>query len=369
MTRRVTIVSAFAPPHVGGVESLVGWMAAFLPSAGWDVKTVACVGEADLMWPVLGWMPLNQPLPLPRRSVAQSFRSLVRESDVVLIHNFFWPLSSLASELAHRERRPACTMIHSNTTSPAGSSGVVDMASQLHARTVGMRQLRQSRPIAGSYSAVNFIQRTFGMTAPVFALPLPELPEAPSEEHFRAEDPLRVVFAGRLVSLKAPDVVIAALVKVAAERPVLLEVFGDGPMRASLERSAPPWVTFRGSLPRGDVLDAVAQSHCFVNASTTDNALLSLLEAICLGVPAVSTDVGDASHYLSGDLSRCLVPVSDTDALARAIRGVALDWDRVRDLVMRRGSELRVEHSAAHGIESLDRMLRSVAAGRFPAGV
>lgn len=361
MRKRVVIVSAFLPPHVGGVESLVGWMCEALPRAGWLVSTVGNVGDADLFWPCTSWKPFNQPIPHPSHRIVRSYRALARKSDVVLINNFFWPLSTIAASLAYRERIPALTMVHSNTTAPAGSSGPVRHASALHARTFGHRQLTIAPPVAGSYSAVEFIRRTFGIEAEVFPLPLPRLPPPDATLELKSEEPMRIVFAGRLVELKDPGSVIAAVGVLSRRRPVLLDVFGDGPLRATLESESPSWVRFHGSQPRAAVLAALVRAHCFVNASTTDNALLSVLEALCMGVPTVTTNVGDAAKYLEPDLARLLVPVGDSEALVDALAYVAEDWAAVRARAATRGAVLLRQHSTSEGLRGLDYILSEAA--------
>ncbi len=332
-------------------------MVAALPRAGWDVRTVGCVGAADLVWPCASRMPLNQPIPLPDLQAYRSLRTMVRESDVVFIQNFFWPLSSLASEVTWRVGRPALTMVHSNTTSPAGSSALVDLISRVHARSIAARQLRHAPPVAIAHSAVAFIQGTFGLMAPLFPLPLPHLCGSGRDKAWLSEEPMRLVFAGRLVALKNPAAVIEAARRVATRRAVRLDVYGDGPLRKVLESRAPSWVVFHGSRPRDQVLQAVAQAHCFVNASSTDTALTSLLEALCLGVPSISTNVGDASIYLAGELSRLVVAVDDVEAIAVAIDAVADSWPLWRQLSAARGVVLRDIHSEDRSLEVLDSLL------------
>ena len=101
-----------------------------------------------------------------------------------------------------------------------------------------------------------------------------------------------LVFAGRLTRQKAMHVALDALAYVPA---TALTIIGDGPDRARLERHAHDAglngrVRFVGSLPREEVLDALAGAEAAVLSSDWENFPHAAVEALAVGTPLVATD-------------------------------------------------------------------------------
>lgn len=146
--------------------------------------------------------------------------------------------------------------------------------------------------------------------------------------------PGRLVFVGRLVEKKGVAVLLDAL-RLLEPGGWELEVVGDGPLRADLERRAAGLpVTFRGSLPRSAVAVAYARSEIAVvpsvPASTGDQDGLpvSLLEAMAAGCAVVGSRIaGIDAAVVDGD-SGLLVPPGDPVALAAALADLLADSDR-----------------------------------------
>ena len=363
--RRVVVASSFLPPHIGGVEFFVNWIQQTLPERGWDVQVVGCEGSGDLVWPVAPWRPVNIPLPLPSRTAAAHLQSLFRGADAALIQNFFYPFSSLAALAAARACCPALTVVHGNALAPVDASILVRTLGRAQAGTLGRWQMRRTSPVVVSESAHDFVKRQFGCSAPVLPLPLPQMPHPTAVTERNEDEPFRIVFVGRLVSLKDPLGALRAAMEVARARSVSMDFYGDGPLRNQLEAVAPDWVTVRGNQERLSMWEAIKSADCFVNSSITDSGPSSLLEALALGVPSVSTDVGDAGVYLRGDLQACVVPPRDIEALARRIDAVAEDWPKYRRLAVQRSSELRAKHSSHAIADELVRLLDSVVSGEL----
>lgn len=101
-----------------------------------------------------------------------------------------------------------------------------------------------------------------------------------------------------------------------------LRIVGDGPERPKLERlidelTLRPHVELLGE--RHDVPDLLAESGFFVSSSLSEGISLTLLEAMAVGLPVVTTAVGgNPEIVLDGQTGR-LVPTIDPSALARAI--------------------------------------------------
>jgi glycosyltransferase involved in cell wall biosynthesis len=147
-------------------------------------------------------------------------------------------------------------------------------------------------------------------------------------EAWRPEGALRLVTVGSLVPIKGPRHLIAA-VSALRERgvSVALEIIGDGPLRADLERFAADLdvadaITFRGRVDRPAVAAALRRSDAFVLPSLWETLSCALLEAMAAGLPAVATRVGGIPEVLTSG-EGILVEPGSTDALAEGLLAMA----------------------------------------------
>jgi len=146
----------------------------------------------------------------------------------------------------------------------------------------------------------------------------------PAAVRTRASDePLRVLWVGRLSPEKRPEV----LVEAARAFPpgTVVDVLGDGVARAAVARaaSATP-VTLHGSTPHDRVLAAMRDAHVLVSSSLDfDNQPMVMLEAVATGLPVVHCDPDLAEVVPEGGslLLATLALVLAEAALARWIAG------------------------------------------------
>ncbi len=162
---------------------------------------------------------------------------------------------------------------------------------------------------------------------------IPELPEAP--------DPGPYVFLpARLSREKGVDIAISAWHVVEREFPDLsLIIAGAGPeepaLRGMVQETGLKSVRFLGRLSWEETLawtrGALVLLHTTVPRGGAREGLgMTVLEAMALGVPVVSTDRGGAAEAL-GDAG-VFVPPFDTEALASATIRLIRDRDLRRDL-------------------------------------
>lgn len=100
-----------------------------------------------------------------------------------------------------------------------------------------------------------------------------------------------------------------------------LVFIGDGPERASVERSAEDVglqrVRFLGDVP--DARPLFAGFDAVVSASDAEGLPNVILEAAANGLPVVATDAGGTNEVIADGLSGILVPVNDEAGLADGI--------------------------------------------------
>ncbi|MGZ4787903.1 MAG: glycosyltransferase family 4 protein [Terriglobales bacterium] len=146
-------------------------------------------------------------------------------------------------------------------------------------------------------------------------------------------DPLRLIFAGRMSSLKGGAYLLSALPQVqrTLNRKLHVTFAGDGPDRSDWQLRAEQITTdaltfdFPGWLSSSDLQKAIANSHLLVFPSIWPEPFgLSGLEAGLLGVPAVAFAVGGIPEWLNEGVNGHFAPAPPTpeglvDAIVKAL--------------------------------------------------
>jgi glycosyltransferase involved in cell wall biosynthesis len=147
----------------------------------------------------------------------------------------------------------------------------------------------------------------------------------------RPED-FTVACVANLRSEKGAQAFVEAVARARAEGAPGLRgvVVGDGPERARVERLAAEagHVQVLGS--RGDVPDLLAACDAFCLLSRAEALPMSILEAMALGLPVVTADVGGSAEAVADGETGIVVAPGDTGAAAGALAALATDPERAR---------------------------------------
>jgi glycosyltransferase involved in cell wall biosynthesis len=176
-------------------------------------------------------------------------------------------------------------------------------------------------------------------------------------------EPGTFVFVGRLTEQKALPVALAAIAEVPGSRLILV---GDGPERASLERRVSELgidgrVRFAGSLSRDEALRYLAGARAAVLSSAWENLPHAAVEALAVGTPVVSTNVGGVPEVVHDGENGLLVPPNDVAALTGALRAILTNDDlRSRLAAGAKPSVAAIGRDAIY--ERLERILLEAAA-------
>ena len=124
----------------------------------------------------------------------------------------------------------------------------------------------------------------------------------------RQKDPVTLLRTAQLVVGARPDARVV--------------VVGDGPLRTEVEGLLDQWhlrshVTLLG--PRTDVAGLLPAFDAFVLTSRWEGLPRVVVEAMAVGVPVVSTDVGGVSEAVEDQVSGLIAPAGDGEALAQAV--------------------------------------------------
>lgn len=161
---------------------------------------------------------------------------------------------------------------------------------------------------------------------------------------------MRVTWVGRLFAEKDPLLAVEAVNLLRRGREAVLHVCGDGPLRPELERLAAerPWLVVHGPRSWEEVQALQGSAHACLASSVADNVQVAVLEALCRGIPTVSTQAGDAPAYYTRPAIRhlCVEP-RNAAALAAALLDLAESYESYRQEFAANASALRAHHAAA----------------------
>jgi glycosyltransferase involved in cell wall biosynthesis len=138
-------------------------------------------------------------------------------------------------------------------------------------------------------------------------------------------------------------------------------IAGDGPERGRLERKVNglEGVELLGS--RGDVPELIAACDAVALLSEAEALPMSLLEAMALARPVVTSDVGGASEAVADGDTGLVVPPGDTAAAAAALARLAGDPGRAREMGERGRRRQRERFDGDAMVEGYWRALAEVA--------
>ena len=188
----------------------------------------------------------------------------------------------------------------------------------------------------------------------------------------RAPEPLLVVSVARLVEKKGlEDLVAACGILRTRGVPVRLEIAGDGPLRGELAVAAAAaglGDVLRGALPHEQVRDLVSHgalvvfcsAHAVAASGDRDGLPTSVLEAMALGVPVVTTDVNGLTETVIDGETGLTVPEHDPAALADALERLLGD----AGLATRLSDQGRAHVERGFSLEQSVKILRSLFPGR-----
>jgi glycosyltransferase involved in cell wall biosynthesis len=139
-------------------------------------------------------------------------------------------------------------------------------------------------------------------------------------------------------------------------------VAGDGPERGALERLVADreGVELLGS--RGDVPELIAACDALCLLSEAEALPISILEAMALARPVVTSDVGGTSEAVAHAETGLVVAPRETDAAAGALARLAAQPDWARQLGERGRARQRERYSGEVMVDGYERALREVAA-------
>jgi glycosyltransferase involved in cell wall biosynthesis len=138
-------------------------------------------------------------------------------------------------------------------------------------------------------------------------------------------------------------------------------IAGDGPERERLERLASEAGGVRLLGSRGDVADLMAACDAVALLSEAEALPMSILEAMALARPVVTTDVGGSAEAVSDGETGIVVSPADTAAAAAALATLAGDPARASEMGEAGRTRQRERYDGEAMVEGYWRALEEVA--------
>lgn len=161
----------------------------------------------------------------------------------------------------------------------------------------------------------------------------------------------RIINVGKLDYQKNQKMLIEAFSKVAPKFPDFqLYIFGEGPLRNNLESLVKQLgLTEKVFLPGRSthIIDELRKSSIFCFSSDFEGMSNALIEAICVGLPIVTTNVSGTNELIQRGENGYIIPVGDVDKMCEALKSLMRDQLKREDFGLKnkeKGNAFRVEN-------------------------
>lgn len=148
----------------------------------------------------------------------------------------------------------------------------------------------------------------------------------------------QIVTVGRVDENKNHEMIIRAFARITKDFPdTTLKIYGDGDCRTRLQRLVEELgLADRVSLPgvQENIPDKLYESSIFVLSSNNEGMPNALLEAMCLGLPSISTDCpcGGPGELIQDGVNGFLIPVGGEKELEDRLRTLLTDEKRAEEM-------------------------------------
>lgn len=169
-----------------------------------------------------------------------------------------------------------------------------------------------------------------------------------------------VVSSGRLVPWKGFDLLIRSL----KDSNYNLVIIGDGPDKERLvniakENNVLERVIFTGKLKREELLSYVLGSKVFVLPTSFESFSFMLVEAMMLGKPVVSFNIGNLKEIIDNGVNGILLEEKDPKILSQTIDGLIKDEELLKNMGTK-AKEKSKEFSSEILIDNIENLFKKM---------
>lgn len=254
-----------------------------------------------------------------RNKQIKAFRQYIKKERPNLILSFLTPYNMLVllSTIGLKQR-----VVVAERTDPsrllAGGKPMLWLRDCLYRRALGI--LTQTE-----YAKSCYDKKFAGKTKVIYN------PITMTEEQvgmaLRTEKEKTFVSVGRLEAVKDQKMMIRAFNQFHQNHPnYRLVIYGEGPMRQQLESLICSLRLEKNVILAGrsnKVWDAISPAECFLLSSEYEGMSNAMAEALCLGLPVISTKVAGATELIKDGMNGYLVDIHDVDTMEKRMCEVA----------------------------------------------
>lgn len=222
----------------------------------------------------------------------------------------------------------------------------------------------------------NYLQEVSGSAAPVFrcyhGLNVSGF-EVPAKTHRRSVP--NILSVGRFVPKKGFPILIQALHRLRQEGLALhCDIVGSGPLKDELQQQIKTLgmsdaVKLVAPMPQSELLEYYRKADLFALACEVqedgdrDGIPNVLVEALAMGIPAVSTAISGIPELIEDGVNGLLVPEKSAEALAEALGKILRDAELAERLGSAGRAKVEDEFDALRNVEKIGMLLRAAMAG------
>ena len=366
MTKRILITTGIYPPDIGGSASYTALLRRELPAHEFEVNVITYGKGSDEN---VRYVSRKIPKGLRHLIYFSKVIKLGKKADFILAADSSFGAAFIAALASKILKKKFIVRVTGDYAWEQGVQrfGVKDLMDDFQSRRYGMavellRKFQKSTAktanivIAPSQYLKSIVvgwginEDKIKVVYNAVRITKPDL----SKEEARSKLGLSgkvLVSAGRLVPWKGFDILIEAVAELAKKiEDVRLIVVGDGPEHQKLKAQTEKLgvdVLFTGSLPKDTLLEYLIAGDVFVLNTAYEGLSHQILEAMKLGLPIITTDVGGNPEIIKHNKSGILVEYNNKKQLIEAVDNVLHDeafQDRLAHGAMAKAAEFTKEH-------------------------
>lgn len=175
----------------------------------------------------------------------------------------------------------------------------------------------------------------------------------------------KIVCVGRLKSQKNHALLLKSFTQIQADFPTFKLVFyGEGPEKSNLQETVcklglEKHVYFAGNIK--NLFDEIADAKLFVLCSNYEGMSNALAEAMCLGLPVISTDVSGAAELIENGKSGFVIPKNSQEALTQTMKKILTNETLQKQLgqqAVKLNEQLKVSTIVKQWVDFIQKMER-----------
>jgi len=347
---KILMMTDYFYPHIGGVEKVVLDLSSRLVAHGHEVMVLTLnipqTKEEETFHGIkivrLNAFDFSKVIGLQGAISVKIFSKLKKilnefKPDIIHTHNHFFFTTLIGMLVKKRHNISTITTIHNGSLKdiPGRMSVFIKIYEKIICRLINNNS---DIVIVGSQNLYENAKK-LGIDSKKIVI----IPNAVDLTFFRqnrtySNEPRKVIFVGRLFSLKGPQLLIEAARLVIKKIPdTEFFIVGDGPLREKLVNMVKRYnlsknVVFCGELT--DVRKKMKDSDLYVRPSLLEGFPYGVLEAMASGLPVIATKIGGTADLLTHEKTGYFVKPGNVNELANSMIDLLSNSNKLKTIAI-----------------------------------